>query len=304
MRYRSKAKVDVLAASLLSETLFGPSAAARNRNTGRTRLRRLLAISFNGDLNNYEEGTITFTNCLSGGDTFPVVESYAGTDFSPSQLIVLGTPGACAAVDTGFTLFDDDDSSALGTQSNPHFPNGGNLLTSAFKPAYILPVYAGAEYQDVVPFEDYLGYYEILAGEGSWNYGHDLSSGNDFWSCLVVGGWEGSDDRWEVSRDGDGDPDECFNLFMPPEARDGAETPLTGTRRPFHRQALVFLQAIADDTACVDQTDEAHNVVHEIAHTCGDIGHEPGTIMEIGAPKNQDSFNAQQLNALRNQNPW
>ncbi len=233
-----------------------------------------------------------------------MVESSAGSDFSPSELIVLGAPGACAAVDTGVTLYDDDDISALGTPSNPRFPNGGNLLTSAFEPGYILPVYAGAEYQDEVPFEEYLNYWEILSGEGSWNNGHDLSSTNDFWSCLVVGAWEGSDDRWESSRDGDGDPDVCFNLFNPPEARAGAEAPLTGVRRTWFEQCIVFFQGIADDAACLHQTDEAHNVVHEIAHTCGDIGHEPGTIMERGAPRNQDSFNAEQLNSLRNQNPW
>lgn len=256
------------------------------------------------DLNNYEEGIVTFHNCPIGDDTFPVVESYPVQDTYPQEIIILGTPEPCAAVATGYTLYDDDDLSVLGTLSNPRFPGGGQLLTSAFEPAYILPVYAGPQHQDVVEFEDYLNSYEIEYGEGSWDDGMDLASTPDFWACLLVGAWEGSDNPFEPARNGDGDPDFCFNLLMPPEPREGAESPVTGATDSDSGKSVVFLQANADDAGCIETTDEVHTVVHEIGHTCGNLGHKDGTIMEEGAPKNQHSFDAEQLNILRNQNPW
>jgi len=256
----------------------------------------------NPDENNYEGGEITFANCSSGSDTFGILENYPCNEFSPYRIIIVGTPGACAAIGTPCSLVDDDDMQALGTSSSPRFPNGGLLLYDAFKPAFILPVYADPQYQDVVAFESYLDYWGILSGAGSWNGGHDLPSTVDFWSALVVGAWEGGDSQSEVTTDGDADPDDC--PLIPGPIAPGAETPLTGVRRPFSRQAVVFFQALADDADCINQTDESHTCVHELAHTCGDMPHKDGTIMETGAPKNQDSFDANQLKTLREQNPW
>ena len=121
-------------------------------------------INASFDLNNYEGGWITFTGCPSGSDRFQVAESYPGSDSDgiPHELVLVGLPGSCAAVGSGYTLFDDDDLSVLGSTSAPHFPDGGQLLLDAFKPAYIFPIYAGAEYQDIVPFDPYLGYWDIL----------------------------------------------------------------------------------------------------------------------------------------------
>jgi hypothetical protein len=258
--------------------------------------------SASDDGNNYEEGRVVFTNCPTGSDEFAVVES-AG-DPNLQFLILLGTPGPCAAAGTGFKVWDDDDLSVLGTPGNPRFPNGGQLLFDAYARAYILPVYAGSAYQDVVPFEDYLNYFEILFGEGSWNSGHDLPSTSAFWSALLVGAWEGTDDEFEVSRNGDGDPDACFNLFSPPPFA-GGESPLTGVRRPGFTEAILFLQAIADEHRCTDQTDEEHIFAHELGHTCGVPNmHAHGGIMSEGAPKNENAFTGQSLKVFRERNPW
>ncbi|MBU0717284.1 MAG: hypothetical protein KJ749_03470 [Planctomycetes bacterium] len=267
---------------------------------------RAFPINFNSEMNNYEEGELVFINCPTESDTFPIVENYPGNDLDgvPHEIIILGTPDQCADVGTAFTACDDDDVSALGTGSSPRFPAGGNLLSQAFQPAYILPVYAGEEYRDVFDFEVYINYWEILTGEGAWNNGDDMSSTTDFWSCLLVGAWEGSDDRYEIRRSRDGDPDHCFTLFAPHEERPGAESPLQGVRRPGATQCLVFFQALADEALCADQTDEEHTVVHEIAHTCDDLPHKFGTIMQEGAPKSQNSFDSEQLNILRDQDAW
>ncbi len=256
----------------------------------------------NVDPNNYEGGKLTFANCPAGADTFGILENYPCTDFSPYRIIVVGTPGGCAAIGTSCAFYDDDDPLALGTLSSPRFPDGGQLLEDAFQPAYILPVYAPVNYQTVVPFEVYLDYYEILSGLGSWNSGHQLSSATDFWCSFVVGAWEGGDNPFEVTTDGDGDPDGA--PLVPGAIAPGQESPLTGVRRPVTTEAIVFFQALADEAAHLNLTDEPHTVVHEIAHTCGDLPHKDGTIMQEGAPASQSVFDAAQLKTLREQNPW
>jgi len=250
------------------------------------------------DVDNYEGGKITFANCPNGSDTFTVVSSIPENEAVASEVTILGVPGACAGLDTPFTLIDDDDLAVLGTHASAKFPDGGTLLLDAYKSAYIIPVDAGAQYQSVVEFDDYLSYGDILFGIGGWNDMHALTSTADFWSCLVVGAWEGSDSASELTYDGDGDPDEC-------PQNSHSDIPLTGVRRPNTTECLVLLQAIADDSRCLTQTDEAHNVVHEIAHTCGQHPqHISNSIMDEGAPKNQDSFSAESLKIFREQDTW
>jgi hypothetical protein len=262
------------------------------------------ASNLSFDMNNYEEGFLSFTNCPSGVDRFPIVESYSSPDL-PHQIVVFGTPGACAVVGTGCTLLDDD-VSALGTPGNPRFPNGDDLLKTAFAPAYIEPLYVSTSYETVVPFQEYLNASDVFYGFGSWDDGRSpaLVSSNGFWSCLIVGAWEGSDTA-ETGREHDGDPDYCnspYSSIVPPTA---AESVTTGVTDAASGRSAIFFQGLADDAACNPGTDEAHTVVHEIGHTCGVVGmHSHGGIMTEGAPKYESRFTAITLKTFREQNPW
>jgi hypothetical protein len=210
------------------------------------------------DENLYEEGRIVFTNCPAGQDTFPVIESTSNV-VADDEIIVLGVPGPCAT-GSGYTLYDDDDPTVL-----PHYPDGGQLLIDAFSVAYILPQYAGSQFQDIVSFEMHLSDWSIEFG-GTWSSGRDLSSSAQFWACLIVG-------CWEPKEDVDRDPDFCFSLFPPFAPTSGAELGEFGvTDGPAGRSAI-YLQTLADQNTCLSTTDEEHTVAHEIGHTCGSHGH-------------------------------
>jgi hypothetical protein len=301
---------DTMQAPSSSEMIVVDAVTAIYATPGRAGIMTVEAsssIHASRDLNNYEGGEITFINCPSGADRFVVVESNlsCGSQACLPYRILIADPGNiavwCATPGTGFVLHDDDDRSVLGTVANPRFPDGGELLTDAFKPAYILPVDAPLEYQNVVPSEEYLSAWDIDYGIGSWNDSKNLVSSANFWARLVVGAWEGSIDPVELSRDGDADPDTCspLGLAFTPQ---GAEPPLTGASDAPDGVSLIFFQAIADDRACVDNTDENHNVVHEIGH--GPSTHNDGGIMTEGAPKNQSTFTAQSLRKFRETVVW
>lgn len=56
---------------------------------------------------------------------------------------------------------------------------------------------------------------------------------------------------------------------------------------------------------CMQNTDEAHTVVHEIGHSCGSHdGHVPGSIMDNGAPRGQNSFAPASIVVFRNEIAW
>ena len=186
----------------------------------------------------------------------------------------------------------------------PHYPDGGQVLFHAFAQAYILPEYV-IQAQTVVPFERTLDSYDVDDGLGAWDNFRDLESEPAYWACFLVGCWEGEDTLPVLDPMFDGDPDRCFSLTPPYIARPGAETPTTGAADLGNRTAI-FLQAIADDGACVGTTDEAHTVTHEIGHTCGSEckGHILGSIMQDGAPNNQHRFAPESLAVYRSQNPW
>lgn len=92
------------------------------------------------------------------------------------------------------TLYDDDDPSVL-----PHYP----MPTSApYAEAYIEIVEAGAAYRDVVPFDPYLDWFQLVTGDGTWNDGIDLDSNDpQFWVCPIVGAFQPSESV-------DSDPDQ------------------------------------------------------------------------------------------------
>lgn len=243
------------------------------------------------DLNLFEEGTIVFIACPGGAGTFGVCESTSNA-VTDDEVIILGVPGTCAN-GSDYILSDDDNLSVL-----PHYPSGGPLLTAAFAEAYILPLYLGAEYQDVVGFDMHLGAYDIEYGWGTWDDGKDVSSSACVWSCFVAG-------CWEFTEDEDGDPDGCFFLTAPFVARPGAEVPTTGVTDGDSGKAAIFMQALTDTAACTAGTNEAHTVVHEIGHTCGSHNHHiPNSIMEEGAPTGEDSFAPESIAIFRSQVIW
>jgi hypothetical protein len=204
--------------------------------------------------------------------------------------VVLGLPGACA-VGSAYLLRDDDDPDVL-----PHYPDGGRLLTDAFSDAYILPQYAGAVYQDVVDFDMHLSYLDWVSG--AWDNARDLQSEASFWSCFIVGSWEAGED-W------DADPDLCFSLAPPYSARPGAEGVESGSTDGESGRIAIYMQTLTDDAACLNTTDEAHTVTHEIGHSCGSHSdHIPGSIMEIHAPRNQNDFAAQSIVIFRSEVVW
>lgn len=244
------------------------------------------------DLNLYEEGVIRFFACPGGADTFPIVESTSYTS-GHDQVVVLGVPGACAS-GSAYLLRDDDVSGVL-----PHFPDGGQVLIDALAHAYILPQYAGAEYQDVVDFDMHLSDWDIEYGLGTWSDDRDLSSSADFWCCLVVG-------CWEASQDWDADPDRCFALTPPYAPRPGAESAETGCTDDDSGRSAIYLQALADDAACLERTDERHTVTHEIGHACGSHfpEHIDGSIMQEGAPRDQNTFASESIVIFRSEVVW
>lgn len=223
------------------------------------------------DLNLFEGGKIVFWSCPYGQDTFTVLES-TSYPFDNDQVVIMGIPGTCASGSL-FTLYDDDDLSVLGTINNPIFPDGGQVLFTAFADAYILPVYLSEYYEDVVPFDLHLNYFNIALGWGSWNNGRDLTSSARFWQAFVVG-------CWEYEEDEDCDPDILPTIPFDP-APDGWEAGTFGITCTAFGRAAIFLQTIADDNANMNQIDGPHVVTHEIAHTCRLHGHHvPNTIMD------------------------
>jgi hypothetical protein len=245
------------------------------------------------DLNLYEEGTIRFFGCPIGSDTFPIMESTSEWDpWAYDSVVILGVPGACA-VGSAYILRDDDASGVL-----PHYPGGGQLLIDAFAGAYILPVYAGAQYEDVVAFDMHLSDQDVEYGWGSWADARDLSSSAEFWSCLVVGCWEATE-NW------DADPDLCFSLAPPYSARPGAEGVESGCTDGDSGRAAIYMEALRDDFGCMRTTDEAHTVTHEIGHTCGSHDDDvPNSIMEIHAPSDENRFASESIVIFRSEVRW
>jgi len=144
----------------------------------------------------------------------------------------------------------------------------------------------------------HLSDWDIEYGMGTWSDERDLVSTADFWSCLVVGAWEAGEE-W------DADPDLCFTLTPPYVQRPGAEGVETGCTDGDSGRAVIYLQAIADDMACMQRTDEWHTVTHEIGHTCGSHGdHVPGSLMQEGAPRTKDDFAAESLLIFRSEIVW
>ncbi len=241
------------------------------------------------DLNLFEEGRIVFQGCPAGQESFPIIESTSKLVLD-DEVIILGLPAACAD-GSAYQLFDDDSLTAL-----PHFPDGGSLITSAFADAYVLPIYADA-FQSIVAFNMHLSDSELQFGIG-WNNGDFLSSTSTFWSCLIVGCWEADEDY-------DADPDFCFSITTPTIPRDGAELGDFGVTVDSKGDSAIFLQAIIDQASCANTSDEAHTVVHEIGHTCGQHSqHIPGSIMEAGAPRIENSFAPESIRIFREQVTW
>ena len=193
-----------------------------------------------------------------------------------------------------YRVRDDDDVSGV----LPHFPDGGSLLADAFGDAYILPQYAGTEYETVVDFIMHLGDYDVEYGIGSWDDGRVLYSSAAFWSCFMVG-------CWEASQNWDADPDMCFSLTPPYTARSGFEGVEAGCTDDDSGRIAIYMQALADDAACLNTTDEAHTVTHEIGHSCGSHqDHIPGSIMENHAPTNCNDFAAESIKIFRSELVW
>ena len=274
---------DTMAAPGLYETQVLGTADGIARNTpvdgqSDVDLGQNLSSEFS-DLNLYEGGTVVFSNCPAGEDTFPVHRSTSAWLFD-DHVIVSGVPGECAD-GSDYVLSDDDDLQVL-----PHLPTGGALIGPALAEAYIVPVYAGTTYSDMVAFKMHLGGNEANNG-GSWNAQRDLSDVNLFWSVHLVG-------CWEHVADEDADPDICSNPAFPP----GHETATVGTYGSC-RSIAMYLQAIADQYACGNTTDEDHAVVHEIGHSLGQQGHVANSIMEAGAPKIHNNFAPQTIAIFR-----
>ena len=125
-----------------------------------------------------------------------------------------------------------------------------------------------------------------------------MFSTSDFWSCLVVG-------AWESNQNDDGDPDLCFALAPPYSARPGFEGVQTGLTRNEYGQVVIFMQNLPDDAACMQVSDEAHTLAHELGHSCGSHnGHVPLSIMQQGAPKGENSYAPQSIVVFRSQVAW
>ncbi|HLL88772.1 MAG TPA: hypothetical protein VK324_05680 [Tepidisphaeraceae bacterium] len=191
------------------------------------------------------------------------------------------------------TLKDDD------TQAQPALPDSGGLLQSAFSSAYIRPEYADT-FNDhpTVPFYAKLG--DSLASiEGS----RDLSSSPGFWTTLVVGCYENTDD---TDADADGTP---TGLAPQPELS-GIPWDLgyAGSGQFLDTNTIaIYMETLADVTSQrITDSSEQHVVVHEIGHSAGSglNGHNYGGIMQAGAPSDENEFDSESLRFFRVVTTW
>lgn len=135
-----------------------------------------------------------------------------------------------------------------------------------------------------------------------------------FWTTQLVGCWENKPGT-------DGDPDGAANgLGAPPVEASLLDYGWAGPSSSSENAAAIFLETIDDVIRNIGlaaaTTDEAHTVVHEIAHNAGTNINGHGTvdnqgnttdwtgIMRAKAPRNADYFDNIHLRFLREVDTW
>jgi hypothetical protein len=192
---------------------------------------------------------------------------------------------------TDAVLREDDSETVLGTAASPRLADGGGLLTSAFAQMYVLP-----QYDDVhnvhrtIAFDRHVDFSDLI-GDPPYDNARDLPSTDNFWATLVVSCYEGRTSE-------DADPDEGPMVEM----AGYGETPLSNFASNL---TLIYYETLRDMHDSF--TDEAHTVVHEIAHAgCDDSGdrHSKTGIMQVAAPRQESDFDAETIVKIRRKKYW
>ena len=201
-----------------------------------------------------------------GASRFQVVKNTANAFSSdeirisvPNDMLAI-IPGA---VDTVLGIHDDDGVSwkiwaLTKTTQLPTYPGPGPAFSRAYGEAYIRVVRALDQYNPnkLVNFVSNLSDWDVQLGIG-WNNSQDINSTAEYWSTLIVMGYQGPSSS-------DSDPND-----------EGAD--LGVTRLPFN-QSLVFVEAIRDFNNGAGGGDTLEQVMaHEAAHVALGGGHTPNT---------------------------
>jgi len=133
----------------------------------------------------------------------------------------------------------------------------------AYREAYIEPIELPGAYEDTVSFQRELTAYDVEWSIGDWDNSYDVSSGDSFWTVLVV-------NCYQPNASEDNDPDD--------------ETSTAGktTGLSLYNKCVIYLETINDVPY-----EASHIMIHEMGHAggCCPVYHcsDESCIMEAGA---------------------
>lgn len=239
----------------------------------------LNSASYDGAVDRFEYGFIDIDGVGIYTNISNTALSSALLGSVDCNLVITGAP-PLSATNTWFKLYDDDwvtkpSGTNFPARIMPYTVSGGSLITNAFAEAYILPVYAPAEYIDTnVAFKAnlsatgslFLDYWTEWRPTVSAT--RDLEGAPDFWTAHLLCAWQA-----ETDEDGDPDSELVQNIGQ-------SDIPIIG-----NNQGAIYIETVREGEGLpqTPRVQEEHVVVHEIGHQGGG-DHEDGWIMEEGAP--------------------
>jgi hypothetical protein len=262
-----------------------------------------LNIALDDKANVYSGGTLTIPGFPA---SFPIYLNSDNAGFADTINVPANsfTVAQAAALNAGATvaaqIVDDDVIPATGTMPLPSggttiataFGTTGNVISSAFGTAYVLPLYVDSGVAGnwntvgTVPMvdqgNDYRHLSDNLAAIG-YDSGplknRDLTSTAAFWTTLVVGAFENKPDT-------DGDPgfDAVFGPGAPASKVIGSDSEIdfgvSGKTGSDQNISAIFLESIRD----IGFPSDAEVVTHEVGHTAGSgLSHtKTGLLMKSG----------------------
>jgi hypothetical protein len=278
------------------------------------------------DEHEYEGGPLKFILYDSSGGTtylsgFTVMKNdnnfFANNEIVIKPALTASQKAAIAAATTvKFEMSDDDDYTVF---DSPHYPDGGSVLTTALKDAYVFP--EDATTYNTTPLHPAVAHVSISQYWTGMTSTRDLSSASDFWAAYVLACFE----PWDGITLGFGhlgddyDPDGMFSPPSPPPSSSyfdpGSDSSmLLGISKtpPGPNCALIFLEVIRENSYLTFSGREQHVVTHELGHTAGPapfgLWHkDPGGKIMQTAPSNffsHEHFCDDHIDKLRSMTKW